>query len=395
MSLMDFRLARGAKVAEHFQADVIVASLPRNIAYLTNGWVSADAPMAAGAESFVVYVPSSGKIIYVVSRAEIPAVIEHAGSDVSICPYGNFHFTIGEGPLSRQVDELCRRSLPSAVEALAYALNSLNLRDSCIALDEERVSSIFWETLTTSILGNNRLIAGSSLFLEARMIKHPDEIRGLEDAAVLAEQLLATSLKGFELGKTERDLEKLYNAAMVEHGACPTFFIGTANLRAAYGDAFCTNQPIVAGSHVRFDFGCTYNGYNADLARTASVGRPSDKLYRYYNAVKLGMEQAIATIRPGVSAKEIFAVAVNTTRLNGIEAYSRHHTGHGIGLAVHEFPYIDPNTDTLLEKDMVLCIETPYYEIDWGGVQVECTVVVTDTGARRLDKGSQELIVLE
>jgi len=396
MSLKDFRLARLAKAAEHFQANVIVASLPANIAYLANGYVSVDANITAGSQSYALYVPSSGKIIYVVSCAEIPTVIEHAGSNVSICCFGNFHFAIGNGTLSHQVDELCKTSLPSAEEALAYVLNGLNLKNSCIALDESRVSPIVWEKLSLSIHGNNRLIAGSSLFLEARIIKHPDEIKGLEDAAVLAEQSLATALKSFRAGMTECDLERVYNLAMVEHGGCPTFFVGTANLRAAYPDAAtCTNQPIETNSHIRFDFGGTYNGYYSDLARTASVGKPNDKLCRYYNAVKLGMEQAIAAIRPGVSAREIFEIAVSTTRLNGINAYSRHHCGHGIGVEINDLPSIDQNTDMLLEKDMVLCIETPYYEIDWGGVQLESTVVVTDTGARHLDKGSRELIVLD
>jgi Xaa-Pro dipeptidase len=107
------------------------------------------------------------------------------------------------------------------------------------------------------------------------------------------------------------------------------------------------------------------------------------------------MEQAVAAIRPGVSAREIFEVAVSTTRLNGISAYSRHHCGHGIGVEMYDLPSIDQKTDMLLEKDMVLCIETPYYEIDWGGVQLESTVAVTDNGVRYLDKGSRDLIMLE
>ena len=395
MSLEGFRLTRLARAAEHHQADAIVASLPANIAYLTNGYVSVPQNMLASSQAYVLYSPSSGKVVYVISCAEIPSVIEHAGSNASICCFGNFRFGIGNGVLSHQVDELCRTSLPSAEEALARAVDGLDLQDSRIALDEGRVSPSFWEKLSLSIHGNNRLITASSLFSEARIVKHPDEIRGLEDAAVLAEQSLMTALKSFKVGMTECDLERLYGLAMVERGGCPRFFVGTANLRAAYSDTININQSIETNSHIRFDFGGTYNGYYSDLARTASVGKPDDKLCRYYNAVRRGMEQAVAAIRPGVSAREIFEVAVSTTRLNGISAYSRHHCGHGIGVEMYDLPSIDQKTDMLLEKDMVLCIETPYYEIDWGGVQLESTVAVTDNGVRYLDKGSRDLIMLE
>jgi len=395
MSLEDFRLTRLARAAEHLQADAIVASLPANIAYLTNGYVSVPQSLLASSQAYVIYSPSNGKVIYVISCAEIPSVIEHAGSNASICCFGNFRFGIGNGVLSHQVDELCKTSLPSAEEALAHAVDGLNLQDSRIALDEGRVSPSFWEKLSLLIHGNNRLITGSSLFSEARIVKHPDEIRGLEDAAILAEQSLMTALKSFKAGMTECDLERLYALAMVERGGCPRFFVGTANLRAAYSDTTNMNQRIETNSHIRFDFGGTYNGYYSDLARTASVGKPADKLCRCYSAVRRGMEEAVAAIRPGVSAREIFEVAVSATRLNGIDAYSRHHCGHGIGVEMYDLPSIDQKTGMLLEKDMVLCIETPYYEIDWGGVQLESTVVVTDNGVRYLDKGSRDLILLD
>ena len=78
-------------------------------------------------------------------------------------------------------------------------------------------------------------------------------------------------------------------------------------------------------------------------------------------------------------ASEIFEAAVAATRAAGLPDYARSHCGHGIGLEGYDVPSIAPGVSDTIEKNMVLCIETPYYRIGWGGVQVENTVAVTET----------------
>jgi Xaa-Pro aminopeptidase len=82
---------------------------------------------------------------------------------------------------------------------------------------------------------------------------------------------------------------------------------------------------------------------------------------------------------------------VRATRAAGIPHYQRHHVGHGIGLEPYDPPTIAPGSDTALEPGMVFCVETPYYEHGWGGVQVEDAVEVTAAGARLLTRSSREL----
>ena len=107
-----------------------------------------------------------------------------------------------------------------------------------------------------------------------------------------------------------------------------------------------------------------------------------------------GEEQAVKEIRPGIGADVIFRTAVNRTREAGIPHYNRHHCGHGIGLEIYDWPLLAPDVKIPLEAGMVLCVETPYYELGWGGIQVEDTVEVTRYGARYLSKSSRELIQL-
>ena len=101
----------------------------------------------------------------------------------------------------------------------------------------------------------------------------------------------------------------------------------------------------------------------------------------------------IDAIRPGVTAEEIFQIALRTTQ-EKMRHYQRHHCGHGIGIEVYDPPSVAPGDKTVLQEGMTLNVETPYYEIGWGGVQVEDTVAVEKDSARYLTKSSRKLIKL-
>ena len=148
------------------------------------------------------------------------------------------------------------------------------------------------------------------------------------------------------------------------------------------------------GELVRFDLGCVYQGYRSDISRTAVLGKPTDKQARYYAAILAGERAAIAAMKPGVPVSQLFDVAVRVTRESGLPHYQRHHVGHGIGLEPYDPPTINAATATALEPGMVFCVETPYYEHGWGGVQVEDAVEITASGARILTPSRADLIVV-
>ena len=103
---------------------------------------------------------------------------------------------------------------------------------------------------------------------------------------------------------------------------------------------------------------------------------------------------AYEIIRPGLRARDLFEQVVATVRQAGIPHYRRNHVGHGIGLGGYETPALTPGSTDVLEPGMVMCIETPYYEVGQFGVQVEDTVVVTTDGVRSLMTTGRELIFL-
>ena len=115
-------------------------------------------------------------------------------------------------------------------------------------------------------------------------------------------------------------------------------------------------------------------------SRIAILGEPDDKTKAYHKALHNGVIAAFEAIRPGVRASEVYEAAMNATRKSGIPHYSRSHVGHGIGLDGYDMPDLIPGNDQIIEEGMVMCVETPYYEFGWCGLQVENTVVVRRNG---------------
>jgi Xaa-Pro aminopeptidase len=169
----------------------------------------------------------------------------------------------------------------------------------------------------------------------------------------------------------------------------------TTGSRSALADTQATNKAIQAGDLLRFDVGCVLDGYWSDIGRTAVIGEPTPRQTSFYAAMLAGEDAQLATARPGVSASALFDTAVNTVQsTGGPQPYRRQHCGHGIGLDVYEPPIIQPGVDALLEEGMVFCFETPYYELGWGGMMVEDTVVVTQDGIRMLTDRGRGLTVV-
>src|SRR5690606_27622465 len=99
-------------------------------------------------------------------------------------------------------------------------------------------------------------------------------------------------------------------------------------------------------------------------------------------------------LRAGVRAADLFDTAVAAVREAGIPPYHRHHCGHGIGLAGYEYPLIEPGSHAILETGSCLCVETPFYEIGWGGMMVEDLVVIEENGFRPLSTPDRSLTII-
>jgi Xaa-Pro aminopeptidase len=383
--------SRLTKVLDAEGLDGIVASTTENLQYVT-GFRSIAHALFRGLELYGVFTrQGTGLVIPFIDATGVAA--DGIAVDRLHC-YGKFFFNYADDPgqVGSRVREITSAPAASPADALAQVLGELGVQGKRIGVDEAGVFPATWQRLTERLGGT--IVPAYAHFRTARMVKSPEEVRRLERAALIAEDGVSAVLGMLKAGVTEREAALVYEQEVVRRGAQPFFTVITMGERAALADVYASERALAPGDLVRFDLGCVYRGYRSDISRTAVLGRPSDKQRRYYDAVRDGERAAIAAMKPGVPISRIFDVGVRATREAGLSHYERHHVGHGIGLEPYDPPTINAATATALEPGMVFCVETPYYEHGWGGVQVEDAVEITATGARQLTRSSQELHIL-
>jgi len=300
-------------------------------------------------------------------------------------PYGTFYF---EGDAAPAPSE----SAAGLADAVVGAVGELGLAHARIGHDAEVPVDVL--AALAAAYPSMQLVEAGAWGERVRSIKLDQELALLERSAHLAEDGIANAIAAASAGTTERQLMAVVGSTMLEGGAMPTFIVVTAGPRSAFSDAYATDRRLEPGDLVRFDVGCTLDGYWSDVGRTAVVGEPDAAQRAAYAAILAGEQAQLDQARAGMTAAELFQIAVSNVEDHGLAPYRRHHCGHGIGLDVYERPIVNAKTDQRLEAGMTLCVETPYYRLGWGGMMVEDTIVVTDDGARRLTRTSRELKVI-
>lgn len=150
----------------------------------------------------------------------------------------------------------------------------------------------------------------------------------------------------------------------------------------------------VAGDLIRTEMGCTFHHYWSDTGRTAVLGFPSDRQRKLHAALLAGHRAALDALRVGTAASAVFDAAVRAVRAAGFSGYERPHVGHGIGLQLYDVPTLSPSDHTVMEAGMVINVEIPYYELGFGSMQIEDTLLVTDRQPLLLSDAPRELRVL-
>jgi Xaa-Pro aminopeptidase len=384
--------ARLTRVLEAEGLDALVATTTENLYYVT-GFRSISHALFRGLELYGVFTRrGTGLVVPFIDTTGVAA--DGIRVDRLAC-YGKFFFEYADDPgaIGARVKAATAAPAASPADALYGVLGDLGALGGRVGLDEANLFPQTWATLAERLRGTT-LVPGYQLFRGARMVKSPEEVRRLERAAQIAEDGVAAVLAMLRAGVTEREAAHVYEQEVLRRGASPFFTVITIGERAALADVYPSERALAPGDLVRFDLGCVYAGYRSDISRTAVLGPPTPKQARYYAGALAGEQAAIAAMRPGVPVSQIFDLAMRVTRERGIPHYQRTHVGHGIGLEPYDPPTINAAATAVLEPGMVFCVETPYYEHGWGGVQVEDAVEITPGGARRLTRSSQDLAIL-
>lgn len=230
-------------------------------------------------------------------------------------------------------------------------------------------------------------VPAGDLMARLRVIKSIDEIAALRVAARSVDGVVdAMATVGWS-GRTERDLSREFTDRTISAGhESVDFAIIASGPNGASPHHEPGGRTIRHGDVVVADFGGHQDGYSSDTTRMFVVGEPPDGFDPVFDVVRNAQESAVAAVRPGVAASSIDATARGIIEDAGYGDRFIHRTGHGIGLDVHEHPYVIEGNDQVLEPGMAFSIEPGIYLPGRWGIRIEDIVVVTDTGVEPLNR---------
>ncbi|MFH2003894.1 MAG: aminopeptidase P family protein [Bacteroidota bacterium] len=231
---------------------------------------------------------------------------------------------------------------------------------------------------------------------EFTSIKDKTEIAKIKKAVGITDRVFEKILEYIKPGIYESEIAVEITYLHRKYGAAGDAFkpIVTSGVNGAMPHASTSEKKIKNGEMVTLDFGCTVDGYNSDLTRTVFVGKPKSFALKLYKIVAEAQKHAIGAAKPGISARELDAVARNLIRGAGYGDYFTHSLGHGIGLQVHEPPRVSAKNKVVLQEGNVITIEPGIYIPGFGGVRIEDDVVIRNGDAEILNKAIKEPIVI-
>ena len=243
-----------------------------------------------------------------------------------------------------------------------------------------------------------RLVPLDGLVEEMRIVKTEEEVNLIRKSAQISVAAFRFIKRRIRIGMKERIVACQLEYFMKKRGAeKPSFDIIVASgENTAYPHYQTGEREIRPGDCLIIDMGCVYKGYCSDLTRPLFLDiitkshreglRPTllfefgGKYKKIYEAVRKAQRAAIEKIRPGVKCSSIDFAARKVIARAGLSDYFIHRTGHGVGLDVHELPWVEENSKQILRAGMVLTVEPGVYIPGFGGVRIEDMVLVTKKG---------------
>ncbi len=231
---------------------------------------------------------------------------------------------------------------------------------------------------------------------ELRMIKDAEEVDALRRAGAAIDRVHARMGQMLRPGRTEREVADDIRRAIVEEGHTEAEFIivGSGPNGADPHHEF-SDRVITADDIVVIDIGGPVEpGYNSDSTRTYAFAEPSAEIAQAYDALQRAQRAAVEAVTPGITAERVDATAREILVDAGLGEHFIHRTGHGIGLSVHEEPYIVGGNTIELRPGMAFSVEPGVYFPGHWGARIEDIVLVTDDGVEALNTRPHELVIL-
>ncbi|MDO4685618.1 MAG: Xaa-Pro peptidase family protein [Corynebacterium sp.] len=356
------RLHDAAAAAKKAGLAGLIFGTGAELAYLTGSWISTHERLTA------LVIPAEGQPTLLLPAVDRGDLALSAIPELDIQVRG---WVDGEHP-----HELAVAALGTLVDAPTVGLGSSLTADHVLPLQE--------------LLGGTTVVAGQ-LLKELFMRKDAAEITALREAGAAIDRVHAMVPELLVPGRTERQVaDELERLILQEHSEVDFIIVGSGPNGANPHHSF-SDRVLERGDVVVVDIGGTFGpGYHSDCTRTYIVGGPQQQVSdpdfaRLYEVLERAQAAAVQAVRPGVTAASIDAVARDAIVAAGFGDEFIHRTGHGIGLSLHEEPFIMAGNDLVLEPGMAFSVEPGIYLAGRVGARIEDIVVVTDAGCETVN----------
>jgi Xaa-Pro aminopeptidase len=294
----------------------------------------------------------------------------------------------------REVPDVERRTYARG-PAAALATACVDAGVTRIGFEPDHLSYQAWADVATAGPGLALIPARGEVEL-LRTTKDAEEIALIEAAQEAADHAFETVIGKLSEAVTEREVAFELEAAMRRAGADGVAFdtIVAFGPNAAEPHHRPTDRPLGQGDLVKIDLGALVDGYHSDMTRTVALGDPGLRLREVHEVVHQAQRAGVWAVRAGVAAREVDGAARAVIRDAGLGDAFTHPVGHGVGLEIHEAPWVRPRSADPLPEDAVVTVEPGIYLSGVGGVRIEDMVHVTAHGGRVLARTPKELIVL-
>lgn len=241
-----------------------------------------------------------------------------------------------------------------------------------------------------------QVVAVHGIIEHFRLVKDDSEVDAIERACRITSEVMRGLVTFLRPGLTEREVAIHVERTMVDAGADGIAFpsIVAAGSNGAVPHHAPGDRQLATGDLITCDIGAEVDGYQSDMTRTFALGSPDQRLRAAYDVVRQAQQEGVDAVAVGVDASAVDAAARSVVEEAGHGVRFVHGTGHGVGLDIHEAPWVNAQSADTLPARTVITVEPGIYLPGLGGIRIEDTVLVTTSGPRRLTDAPHDLLVL-
>ena len=384
MKLLDYDKA--SRLMDKSGIDVILASSPPNVRYLADYWHS------ASDEYYLLWDTSvTHKTLAGIPKRESDGPFLVAGAsektNISILdPWIQERHFWGPGYYIQTWKEP-NPDPGNPMDVAAEVLAEKGFAESCIAVEKRYLGVGYFERLASK-LPKATFVDAEPILWELRTIKSEEEIRRIRRACDSTVKVWEGCMRGARAGMTEKEMESEFIKAFSDEGLDNErsyVIFGPAGVNLLNGSPLASDNPLKEGQFIRIDTQGRYDGYICNLSRVIACGKVTSAMEKAHSLVKGMVEKLIPLLKPGVAVSEIRKFELSLYDGTGYKPVVPY-TGHGVGLKVHEPPYLSQVDRTVLEPRMVVTVE-PTVQFSGDGdifISLEDQFLITEDGAEYL-----------